>query len=97
VDGLPAGFMLFDIYFNLGSFYMGLCTIGASAAIEKGDHKYIGVAIALVIFAVWTRAFRWHFRHHAELNEWSFVRRLVPLICYVAGLLLAFLAENRMI
>jgi hypothetical protein len=96
-DGFAQGSMLFDVYFNLGSFCGGLCTVGAYAAREKGDDKFIGVAIALVIFAIWARAFRWHLRHHAECNEWSFARRLAPLICYLAGLLLAFLAESRMI
>lgn len=87
--------MLFDIYFSLGSFCVGLCTVFAFVARAKGDDRILGVAISLVVFGLWSFAFGWHLRTHAAENEWSFFRRFVPVVFYLLGIALVASIEWR--
>jgi len=87
--------MLFDIYFSLGSFCLGLCTVGAYVARAKGDDRLLSVAISLLVFALFSIGFRWHLRTHAAEKEWSFFRRFVPVVFYLLGIAIVASIEWR--
>lgn len=77
--------MLFDIYFNLGSLYLGICTYFAHTTKAEGVWHAIGIAIGTLIVIIYGRALLWHLRRHAQDKGWRFYRRYLPLLFYVAG------------
>jgi hypothetical protein len=77
--------MLFDVYFNLGSFYLGICTCFAHTTKADGAWHAIWIAISTLIVILYGRIFRWHLRRHVQDNNWRFCRRFSPLICYAVG------------
>ena len=81
--------MLYDVYFNLLSFYLGLCTGFAHATKAEGEWHAFGIAIGTLIVVSFWWLLRRHLKSHAQSNEWSFFRRYVPLLCFVIGLALA--------
>lgn len=85
--------MLFDVYFGLASFCMGLCTVWAYAAQVKGDDMATGVAISLMVFSLWSAVLRFHLRGHAAEAGWSSGRRFVPVVLFAFGFVLVLMAE----
>ena len=82
--------VLFDIYFNLGSFYLGICAGFAYSTKAQGAAHGIAIAVGTLLISLWGWAFRWHLQRHSRDNGWSSVRRIAPLVFYILGFGLPF-------
>ena len=84
--------MLFDIYFNLGSFYLGICTsLACVQAVRPADARMLAIGTLIIAFYGWM--FRWLLQRHSQEKGWSLVRRFAPLVCYAFGFLLPILTS----
>jgi hypothetical protein len=84
--------ILFDVYFNLGSFYLGLCAALAYTTNANGPAHAVVIVAGGVLICILERGMRVHLRQHAEAEGWRFFRRLAPFGCCVVGFGLPFLA-----
>lgn len=80
--------MLFDIYFNLGGFFIGLYTFFAHTTKAAGPAHAIAIAAGALYISIWAWSFRRHLAHHSHVNRWSLLRSVTPIGCYALGYLL---------
>jgi len=85
--------MLFDIYFSLGSFYLGLCAAFACTSKALGPVHAVAMGIGLLILSLCQWIFRWHMQHHCQQEAWSLRRKIFPLVAYSVGFALPLLAS----
>jgi hypothetical protein len=80
---------LFDAYFNLGSFFVGLNAYFAFTTMATGG---IWHAVAICVGAIFLTLCAWglerHLKYHARIHNRSLPRRAAPIFCYALGYLL---------
>ncbi len=78
--------MLFDVYFNLLSFYLGLCA--GFSHLTKADYFWhaCGIVVGGLSVVLFWWLLRKHLRAHAVSHEWPKYRRFAPLLSFLVGL-----------